>query len=133
MTFKLNTLIYLANSYSPIGVEDIDLKNHIRFKRRLLESYVGGKLKKKYPTHTFLLPIAISASMADQCSFDHGFNQWDQDDYTFISHSDEVWVLMSDGWKESVGVQAEIRFAKKIGKMIRYINSETLNFQDYYE
>lgn len=52
---------------------------------------------------------------------------WEKDDYTWISICQEVWVLVdNDGaWTRSVGVQAEITFAEKIGKPIKYINPNT--------
>jgi hypothetical protein len=34
---------------------------------------------------------------------------------------------MLDGWQESIGVQAEIRMAKELGKPVRYLVSEEAN------
>ncbi len=34
---------------------------------------------------------------------------------------DKVYVFMQDGWKESVGLNAEIKIAKELGKPIIYI------------
>ena len=33
---------------------------------------------------------------------------------------------MLDGWRESVGVQAEVRIAREMGKAVRYADSTTL-------
>lgn len=116
---KKKKCIYLANSYSSF-LDDPDAASLQRNQRRHLESYVGGKLKKKYGV-TIILPIAISASMADLCAFGTGFSEWADDDFNFISRCDELWVLMSDGWKESVGVRAEIEYASGLGLPIKYI------------
>ena len=124
MTFKPNTLVYLANSYSSKN-PDKDRGKLESAQRRCLESYIGGALKKKYG-FTFILPIAMSASMADFCEFGTGFSEWEGDDYTLISKCDELWVLLSDGWKESVGVQAEIKFAHVQKIPVKYIDKDTL-------
>lgn len=130
-TFKRNQLIYLANAYSS-KLEDKDQAALQQSQRRMLESSVGGRLKKRYSV-TLILPIAISASMADLCKFGTGFDSWEQDDYTFISVCDEVWVLVSDGWSESVGVLAEIAFAKKHQINVRYLNPVSLDLSHFPE
>lgn len=131
MTFTKNAqpfypskLVYMANAYSS-KLEDKDLAALQRHQRKALESSMGGRLKKKYGI-TLILPIAISGSMADLCEFDTGFNTWSGDDYTFISKCDEVWVLVSEGWKESYGVTEEIYFAIENNIPVKYINKETL-------
>lgn len=125
--FKPSKLIYLANAYSSKLENKDDAKLQCA-KRRLLESLIGGKLKKKYGV-TLILPIAISASMADLCSFDTGFDTWAGDDFTFISKCDEVWVLTSRGYLHSYGVREEIIFAQNNNIPIFYINQRTLELQ----
>jgi hypothetical protein len=46
---------------------------------------------------------------------------WQQVDRRFLVQCDEVVVLMLDGWRESVGVQTEIRIARELGKPIRCV------------
>lgn len=117
-------MIYLANPYSS-KLHDPDAASLERAHRRQLESYVGGKLRKKYK-HAFILPIALSGAMADLCQFGTGFNEWIGDDLEFVSRCDEVWVLKSKGWKDSIGVREEIKFAKDLKKVIKYIDPQTL-------
>jgi pyruvate/2-oxoacid:ferredoxin oxidoreductase beta subunit len=125
---KLPIRVYLANPYSS-KLKDKDAASLQRAHRRALESYVGGTLKKKYKgKYAFLLQISLSGSMADLCSFDTGFAEWASDDYAWIDACEETWVLMSDGWKDSIGVQAEIKFALKNKKKVRFIDPTTLNF-----
>jgi hypothetical protein len=66
-------------------------------------------------------PIAYSHWTAE-----HGlpctWSFWAMFDRWFLEHCDEVVVLMLDGWKASVGVQAEIRIARELGKPVRYIS-----------
>lgn len=45
---------------------------------------------------------------------------WKRQDFAFIIWCDKLVVLELDGWKESVGVQEEIEFAKNLGKEIFY-------------
>ena len=46
---------------------------------------------------------------------------WLVQDRPFIEWADEVFVLIISGWKTSKGVQAEIEYAQKLGKPIKYI------------
>lgn len=123
--------VYLANSYTPKGETDPDMVELVKHRRRALEAYIAGKIKKQFKV-CVVPPIAISATMADICSFGHGFDEWAGDDYTHIYSCDEVWVLVSEGWKESYGVQSEIKYAKSIGLPVRYI-TEQLEFMDLSE
>ncbi|MDH5184381.1 MAG: DUF1937 family protein [Gammaproteobacteria bacterium] len=49
------------------------------------------------------------------------FEYWEALCKKMIDACDEVMVLTLEGWKESVGVQAEIRYAVETGKPVSYI------------
>jgi nucleoside 2-deoxyribosyltransferase len=49
---------------------------------------------------------------------------WERCDREHLKRCDEVVVLMLDGWRESVGVAAEIRIAEELGKPVRYLAPE---------
>ena len=49
---------------------------------------------------------------------------WEPFDRAQLERCDEVVVLMLDGWRESEGVQAEIRIAAQLGKPVRYLEPE---------
>jgi hypothetical protein len=49
---------------------------------------------------------------------------WEPLDRHLLARCDEVVVLMLDGWRESVGVQAEIRIAAECGKPVRYVGPD---------
>jgi nucleoside 2-deoxyribosyltransferase len=49
---------------------------------------------------------------------------WKHVDREHLERCDEVVVLMLDGWEESVGVAAEIRIARELGKRVRYLTEE---------
>jgi hypothetical protein len=43
---------------------------------------------------------------------------WREIDFAYIDSSDELYVACLSGWEESVGVQAEIKYAVSIGKTV---------------
>lgn len=49
---------------------------------------------------------------------------WERFDRDHLARCDEVVVLMLAGWRESVGVAAEIRIAEELGKPVRYLAPE---------
>ena len=49
--------------------------------------------------------------------------------YELLAKCSKIIVIEIDGWKESIGVQAEITFAKKNNISVEYINPE--NFRRY--
>jgi len=127
---KLATPVYLANAYSSHlpSKDDAAMQMTIRLN---YESLIAGKLKKKFKNqYCFLLPIAMSSMIAKFHQFDGGFDTWAKDDFTWISVCSEVWVLMSDGWLESYGVISEIKFAKHLGKPVKFIDPATLDILD---
>ena len=65
-------------------------------------------------------PIAHSHPLA-QHGLPGNWQFWERYDRAFLERCDEVVVLMLDGWQESVGVQAEIRIARELGKPVRYL------------
>ena len=46
---------------------------------------------------------------------------WAEFDKHMLGACDELWVLCLDGWDTSVGVAAEVKWAKAAGMKIRYI------------
>lgn len=55
---------------------------------------------------------------------DWGF--WQAFGETLLGLSSEMMILTLDGWKESIGVQAEIKIAERLGKQISYISFEEI-------
>lgn len=70
--------------------------------------------------HFLISPIAHSHVLVE-----HGlpgdWNFWQSFDRALLARCDALFVLMLDGWEESVGVQAEIRIARELGKPVRYL------------
>ena len=47
---------------------------------------------------------------------------WKQYDFEMMRMCDGMYVLMLDGWKESVGVKAEIEYAKELELRVEYLD-----------
>lgn len=52
------------------------------------------------------------------------WSYWEPFDREHIGRCDEVLVLMLDGWRDSIGVAAEIGIAAELGKPVRYLAPE---------
>lgn len=112
-------MIYLASPYSHNN-------KMIEYQRYWKITQVAASLHSTYK-HAFILPITQSKILCDiKPELGGSFEKWAERDLEFILRCDEVWVVKMEGWKESVGVQAEIRFAKDIEKVIRYVHPTTL-------
>lgn len=60
-------------------------------------------------------PLALIGGLSGKWSF------WEQIDRQYLSLSERVVVLTLPGWRESVGVTAELDFARKIQRPIWYL------------
>ncbi|HUQ71568.1 MAG TPA: DUF1937 family protein [Planctomycetaceae bacterium] len=104
-------MIYLASPYSH---PDLSVREQ-RFRdvcRAVIQLLHAGE--------TVFSPIAHSHALAE-----HGlptdWSFWERHDRDHLSRCDEIIVLMLDGWRESVGVVAEIQIARELGKPVRYL------------
>ena len=104
-------MIYLASPYShPVAaVREARFKAACRAAARLMQDgeVVFSPIAHSHPIAAFGLPV------------DWLF--WERFDGGQLVHADEIAVLMLDGWRESRGVQAEIRLATDLGKPVRYL------------
>lgn len=125
----LTKMIYIASPYS--GKHWCWLVNWFtRLRRYKQVTALTGKLQDKYQ-YSFIGPITQSHNTAKYMkSNSTDFKAWRKRDLTYISRCDEVWVVMMEGWDQSIGVLAEIEFAKTIYKMkVKYIDPITLKFK----
>jgi len=67
-------------------------------------------------------PIAHSHPLAVRYDIRGDFDFWMPQNYGMLCKASRVIVLTLDGWKESVGVQAEIAFAEQCGLPVDYTN-----------
>jgi len=73
--------------------------------------------------HIVYSPITACHPVATRCSLPGTWEYWEALDRSFIEWSDEVWILTLDGWKESTGVNAEIKIAEDLGKPVKFIGA----------
>lgn len=121
---KLIPVVYVASPYSPqsrLGKLPIvrDIIKHIRF---LQVSKIMGKLRDKF-NFAMIGPITQSHITGKyRNDNDGGFQKWESDDLSYINKCDILLVVMMSGWDTSVGVRAEIKFARRHKKTILYLD-----------
>jgi Domain of unknown function (DUF1937) len=71
---------------------------------------------------TICSPIAHSHAICQHGAVPLDWAFWRQHDLTFLAMCDEVVVLKLVGWRQSVGVQAEIAAAKSLGKPVSFLD-----------
>jgi hypothetical protein len=70
-------------------------------------------------------PISSWHYIANKHVLPTNFEFWKNYNFSMLSHCDALLVITLDGWKESVGVKAEMDFAKKNGIPIHYVDPDT--------
>lgn len=109
----LKPLIYLA---CPYNHPDKD----IRHQRFIAVNKAAGKLMKE--GYVVFSPISHTHPIAVECELPKGWEYWENFDRAYLSCSHKLIVLCIDGWKESIGVTAEIKIASEMGIPIEFIN-----------
>lgn len=104
-------MIYLASPYShpEVAVREQRFRDACRAFATLLASGL-----------TVFSPIVHGHPLVD-LGLPTDWPFWERFDREHLARCDEVVVLMLDGWRESVGVAAEIRIARELGKPVRYL------------
>lgn len=109
-------IIYLAQPYSINSDEKLREERYQVAVKKVAEYMNQG--------YNVFSPILNSHMPSVQYGLPCTFSYWENVDYEYISVCGEVWVLMLEGWKESVGVRKEIAFAEEKGIPVRYIKIE---------
>jgi hypothetical protein len=109
-------MIYLASPYSH---QDKSIE---AFRYDAACRAVATYMKMGY---TIFSPIAGShpVFMVDP-EIGGNWEAWQKLDKDLIDASEELWVLMLEGWRESKGVNAEMEYAKSKSKPIKYVDRE---------
>ncbi len=107
-------LIYVASPYTHTdpAIED---------ERNISVALATGYLMNHYAALAFFSPICHSHIIARNCNILGQWEYWKHLDEIMISKCDELWVLCLEGWEKSVGVTAEVKYAKELGLEIKYI------------
>ena len=123
---KSDKLIYFASPYSSKNpASDVKLfEENYRYERVMSIAAYHMRLG----VHVFS-PIVHCHPMACKFGLPKDWEYWQTYLKLMLARCDELWVVMLDGWKESVGVQAEIDLAVELGIGIKYVVVDS--FQDY--
>lgn len=98
-------MIYLAAPYSHPDVAVMEARYH-QINRNVLALMADGRLVYSPITHNHVL--------AQAADFPRGWQFWAKHDLEMLRKCEILNVLKMDGWQESVGVQAEIEFAREM-------------------
>lgn len=114
------THIYLASPYSHKNPKVMDWR---------YRQAVRAAAACMSPSTVVFSPIAHSheIGLEMRTSTDHEF--WLHQDLPWLERADELWVLCLDGWATSRGVNEEIAYAKKLGKVIKFLQPSALGLQ----
>lgn len=83
---------------------------------------IAAELIYKYKVALFL-PITQSAPLERIIpALGGSFEKWRDIDLEWVKTCDELWVVMMEGWKDSIGVTAEIEYARELKKDVRFID-----------
>lgn len=113
-------MIYLASPYthSNVHVREWRFREACRAAAALLRAGV-----------TVFSPIAHSHPIA-HFGMPTSWEFWSQVDREYLSRCDVLAVLTLPGWRESVGVQAEIRLARELGLPVVFVVPNELDAED---
>lgn len=109
---KDKPMVYLAGPYthSDRGVRERRFRAVTRVAADLIQKGV----------HVFS-PISHSHPMVDLCGLRVDWEYWEAFDRFHLGQCHKMIVLKLDGWRQSRGVQAEIRIAEDLGIPVEYM------------
>lgn len=126
MRLSRKKLYYLASPYS----HPDDIVRYERFKDA--ERFTAGMLERGFNIYS---PIVYNHEMAETYRLPTTWEFWEGVDRKFLRACQEMLVMQIPGWKESRGVQAEIKIAKRYGMPVYLIKVDQegeYNVEDYY-
>jgi hypothetical protein len=107
------SFIYLATPHNHLDAE-------VR-KSRFREAQLAASIVYAYQIPCYS-PIAHWHPISIDFELPHGWDYWKQQDEAMLLASQEMWVIMIDGWNTSKGIEAEIKFCQKNSKNIHWID-----------
>lgn len=115
---KQKSYIYLASPYTHTS----ELVRQERF--NTINKVLAALVHNGYIVFGPITQSHIIAKYLDleQTSWEY----WKDNDTVFLTQAESLMICTMPGWKESVGVTAEIQIAKKLKKPISYICPKTL-------
>lgn len=115
-------LIYLASPYSHLDAE-------IREERARLARVARVELMR----HGTLVYAPIALASKEEATLPHSWDFWHGPSIGMLSRCDAILVYMLNGWSDSVGMRAEIRYAHESYMPILYWEPEFLTAEKIAE
>lgn len=112
MTEEYEGFVYIASPYS----HKCKYEMHKRFQQ--VTDYAAECLKRGDIVYS---PIAHNHHMQLSVGLPNTWLFWKRIDFAFLARAKELRVYCLPGWKESVGVTAEIEFANRLGIPVIYV------------
>ena len=112
----MDGIIYLACPYT-------DADYRVRAERVTEADRITGLLMEL--GFVVFSPITYSNALNGFAPLNYG-DRWYDFDLAFLRKCESVYVLCMEGWEESKGVTLEIKTAKELGMMVRYIRPENV-------
>jgi hypothetical protein len=110
-------MIYLITPYSDPDPKVVEARYEMACR-------VAGRLMREgsivFSTIAHSHPIACFSALPRDWAY------WERFCTEFITAAEKVVVVKAPGWETSVGVQAEIKIAEKLGKTIEYLEAENV-------
>jgi len=113
----IEEMIYLGLPYS----HPEKVVREMRFK--IANKVAGALIAKGKIVYS---PISQSHVIRNECDLSWEWEDWEKLDLFFLNLASKLIVLKLEGWEDSVGLQAEIKFAKERGIVIEYIEKENI-------
>lgn len=110
-------LVYLASPYSYKADAELMQYRYEENLRVLTEFTLQGI--------AVFSPIVTSHNMSAKYKLPCTFDFWQNIDFAAIDHCSHLYVMMLPDWDKSIGVTAEIAYAKKSGKKIVYLEMDS--------
>jgi hypothetical protein len=121
---KHKKLVYLAGPYSHPD-------KAVRKNREICHSLCAVALKRQGEIDVYA-PIPETTALCELGGLTGtDWNSWRGHDLNLLSRCDEIYVMMIDGYKESLGVRGEVKFALQNDIPVKFIDEDAMILIEY--
>ena len=110
---NIKPLVYLATPYTHADPEVVEAR--VQAVNRAAAHLMAQGLKIFSPiSHSH--PIAMAGTLPTDWEY------WKEFDWAYLTHCHKIIVLRSEGWEQSTGVTAELKFAAELGLEVEFMD-----------